>query len=217
VNNLISEEQARAITGGRKPLVPIKYEEACKALVECQSIDDAKYFSDKADALAVWAKIYSNDEAGLEAKKLKLHAYRRMSQLADELRPQEKSKRTGRGAPNGPPSLLREKGFSQTAVGAMRKLGRLPEHKFEQLIKLPSPPSPTSFSQTVALSGSKSYEEFTRQSGVYNLRAFCNKNGARDVAKGMSESEGKRCRVIAKGLLDWLDEFEQHLPKGEAK
>ena len=96
MNSVISEEQARQITGGRKPLVPVEYERACTALAECQTIDEAKYWDNKADALAAWAKIYNNDQAGLEAKRLKLHAYRRMGEIAREIIPKGTSGGVGR-------------------------------------------------------------------------------------------------------------------------
>lgn len=48
---VISSEQARQITGGRTPLVPVEFETAVKALKACTQIDEAKYWSDKASAL----------------------------------------------------------------------------------------------------------------------------------------------------------------------
>lgn len=90
MQQVISAEQARKITGGRTPHVPVEYETAINALVACRSIDEAKYWSDKSDALAAWAKIYHSDKAAREAKALKLWAFRRMGQLAAELRPNYK-------------------------------------------------------------------------------------------------------------------------------
>lgn len=84
MSTVITEQQARQITGGRKPLVPVEYEAACNALAQCVDLDEAKYWSDKADALAAWAKIYRDDRISAQAKRLKLKAYRRMGELAAE-------------------------------------------------------------------------------------------------------------------------------------
>lgn len=56
MNSVITAEQAKKITGGRTPLVPVEYEAAVKSLQACATLDEAKYWSDKSDALAAWAK-----------------------------------------------------------------------------------------------------------------------------------------------------------------
>ena len=86
MQQVITAGEARAITKGRAPLVPVEYEEAVKALAKCREIDDAKYWSDKASALAAWAKIYHSPQVMREAKLLKLHAYRHMAELAHAIR-----------------------------------------------------------------------------------------------------------------------------------
>src|ERR1700690_2101621 len=93
MKQVISAEEARKITGGRLPHMPVEYETALQALQECITLEDTKYWSDKADALAVWAKIFHSDDAARKAKQLKLKAFRRMGELARELRP---GKRGGR-------------------------------------------------------------------------------------------------------------------------
>src|ERR1700722_7297053 len=83
--------------------MPVEYVEACKALAACVTIDEAKRWADKAEALAAWAKIYRSDEASVQAARLKLHAYRRMGKLAEEIRPLRHI--GGQGYALGPPSL----------------------------------------------------------------------------------------------------------------
>ncbi len=65
--------------------LPAEYKAAVKAIRACDSIDIVKHYSDKADALAVMAKICKDDGLEREAKQLKLHTFRRMGTLADEL------------------------------------------------------------------------------------------------------------------------------------
>ena len=147
---VLTEKQARHITGGRKPLVPVEYEAACKALQACIDIDEAKYWADKADALAAWAKVYRDDKVGRQAKQLKLLAYRRIGELARELRPQG-SAGSGkiidgkklRGRLKGPKSLLREHGMPSGLANAATRLSRLPKSKFDEIVNQPVPPAPT--------------------------------------------------------------------------
>src|SRR5690606_26149716 len=93
------------------PMTPVEYVDACKALQACHEIDEAKYWSDKSDALAAWAKIYRDDETGKLARKLKAHAYRRMGEIAEQVQPTKGV--THKGSPPGANSLLIEKGLSR--------------------------------------------------------------------------------------------------------
>lgn len=122
---VITKAQARAITRGREPHVPVEYEQAVTALQACLTLDETKYWSDRADALAAWAKIYGNDQAGRKAKMLKLHAYRRMGILAAELCPPGSRKMgvgNGKGSLPGPRALLESHGLSTAAADAARTL-----------------------------------------------------------------------------------------------
>lgn len=57
--------------------MPVVYADAVKALEACATMDEAKYYSDKSEALAAWAKIYGSQEDRKAAARLKLHAYAR--------------------------------------------------------------------------------------------------------------------------------------------
>lgn len=49
MQSVISAAEAKKITGGRTPLVPVEYETAITALQACVTLDETKYWSDKAD------------------------------------------------------------------------------------------------------------------------------------------------------------------------
>lgn len=211
MQNVISESQARKITGGRKPLVPVVYEDAVKALAECLSLDEAKHWDNKADALAAWAKIYRDDKVTRQAKALKLHAYRRLGELAREVRPQKFGYRSdGRfsGKKNGPASLLKENGFSETHTAAIGYVSRLPKDKFEELTSKDKPPSPVA----VWRSQFTSNQWFNVRASASSLRTFCRKTKASDAASQINNpKEVETARALALELIEWLDEFERHL------
>ena len=207
MQQVITSKQARQITGGRTPLVPVQYEAAIQALTECLSIDDAKTWDNKADALAAWAKIYRNDDIGRKAKMLKLHAFRRMGEIAAQLRPQ--APKGGKG----PLSLLIEQKLSPSNASAAVKLAKATDKVFQQVVNLPRPPSPivarlmlekdTAWAALTAVGGS----------GLPGFAHFCKTRSARELARNLTSDEANRARVLVTAITDWLDEFEQSLRK----
>jgi hypothetical protein len=174
--------------------VPVKYTAAVKALVACQNIDDAKYFADKSEALAAWAKIYHHDRAAVEAKRLKLHAFRRIGILANELRPGGRPVKGSYGSPPGPNSLLREHGFSGSQIKCMRTAAKIPSKQFDKMVSLPSPPAPTTLYK-MDRKGSTAYKIIMNSAnsniGLSQFFGFCRKNDPKQLARGLTKSETK--------------------------
>jgi hypothetical protein len=211
MQQIISEEQARAITGGRKPLVPIEYEVAVKALISCQTIDEAKYFSDKSDALAAWAKIYRDPQVENEARKLKLVAYRRMGELANEIQPRTRIKNSaGRCVYGpGPRSLLLERGLNRSQSEAAMRLANTPVEQFQSLVRQPSPPGPIYACNMLRPLGR---DVTVVRTAISHLWSTCQKVTPSECARGYRPEDLKRLRANVIGLIEWLDAFEQALP-----
>jgi hypothetical protein len=122
--------------------MPVVYEAACKALAEVSTVLDAKYFSDKADALATWAKIYKSDEAAVAAKRLKIHAYRKMGEIAEQLQPtSRRSLGRGKGSSPGANSLLMENGLTVGQANIVLRVSRVPVTAVKEFLDMPRPPS----------------------------------------------------------------------------
>lgn len=221
MNNVITEKQSRQITGGRQPHVPVEYENALRSLQTCLTIDDTKYWANKADALSAWAKMYRDDNVGRKAKQLKLHAYKRMGQLAAELRPQRaapseftpKGLHKFKGGTRGPTSLLREHGLTRQQAASARSLADLDEGKFQDLLESRNPPSLTALALD-RRNRSQSYLLVTRGPPLH-FRTFARANDPKQLAIGIRSDEIVRIRGIVTELIEWLDEFEQHLPKAK--
>lgn len=216
MQHVISAEEAKKVTKGRTPLVPVEYEAAVKALQECTTLDEAKYWDNKADALAAWAKIYRNDQVGRQAKILKLHAYRRMGCLAQELRPSGRKKATGpgtKGVGNAPGavSILLENGFKEHEARAARKLSFVKDKQFREITDRPNVPSPTTWADRGDLKSK--WAVFQNESKFYGMSSFINKNKAAEVARNIDSSDARVARSAIVKVIEWLDEFEQHLPK----
>lgn len=201
---VITAEQARTITGGREPLLPAEYESALKALAACIDIDEAKYWNTKADILAAWAKIYHSDEVLRKAKVLKLHAYRRMSQLAEEIRPFKGGSSTG-GRNPGPNSFLHEQGFSKSEAQVVRAVGRAPQPIFDKAISAPNPPNPHWFKRLS--DGNES--ERSRLLTFYGFRDFCRSVDPKEFI-GITPNT-KLLKQAAIEIAEWIDKLEQLL------
>lgn len=208
---VLTKEQARRVTKGREPHVPFEYTEAVKALVACTTFDEAKYWDDKADALAAWAKIYHSNEAALKAKQLKLHAYRRMGQLANELRPMDwKRGNTGAGRLPGPVALLQDNGLKKTEANAARRIALLSDRKFQKILEKPKAPATIAWN---LWNTSPVWQEFTH--GAMTFRRFTRQHQPKEIVALLGEKDhyAATARELCKDLTEWLDELEERLAK----
>lgn len=206
MQQVITAKQAREITGGRKPLVPVVYEEAVKALGECLTLDDAKHWDNKADALAAWAKIYHDDKVARQAKALKLHAYRRMGQLAEEMRPPYKAKRGHIGPEPGPRMLLQEHGLSHGKARAARALARMSDAKFTDILKHPRAPTSVLTGMVVDSHGVL-WQGLNRH--ISMMLTACGKMPATTTARGLTATERQDMVARVQRIAEWCDEFLQ--------
>ena len=207
---VITSKQARQITGGRAPLVPVEYETAVNALQACLTLDETKYWSDKADALAAWAKIYRSDDAVLKAKRLKLHAYRRMGEIAAELRPLRgriQGTGNGKGSLPGPRTLLKEHGLSVAEADAARTLATLTRRKFDQILKNPIAPTTARY----VVRDETIWHEVAR--AAMSLRSVLRRHTPAEVMAVLTDIEKPKARELMIDLAEWLDEFESRMPR----
>lgn len=214
MNAVLTAKQAREITRGRTPLVPVEYESALKSLQACTTLDESKYWADKSDALAAWARIYKSDQAGNEARRLKLHAYRRMGELARELSPYKPGI-------SGAQTVLRQQGLKEYQVRAALVTAKLPQKKFDAFVSSARPPSPGDLRRYAGdRKLSHSWEILTgayqgSNSSILRTATLCQKHRAKELARGLHPEEAEKARDAARTIIEWLDEFEQYLPKAK--
>lgn len=200
--------------------MPIEYETACKALVACTTIDEAKYWSDKSEALEAWSRIHKSDTAFVAARRLKLFAFRRIGELAEELRPTKRGRGVAtitRGSLPGAQSLLIEKGFSQGEAIAALHLKRQTKQKFDEILNLPKPPTPLVASIKFFRNQSENWAVLKAGSGIVSFRSFCRSHPATALARGLLPDEASSARLMGLEISEWLDEFDRHLPKTPKK
>jgi hypothetical protein len=224
MQHVITADEARKITKGRTPLVPVEYETACKSLESCMSLDESKYWSDKADALAAWAKIYHDEKVGRQARALKLHAYRRMGQLAAEIAPKGRL-RGRRGSRPGPLHALIEAGLTKHQGQAARRLGEAATHTFETILDRAYPPSPQTAAKFLPalkkgprnVGNAIPYSQILGWSALWqrviSLNAATAANNPEDFGRSVRPEIAEKIRSVVRNVQEWLDEFERHLPK----
>lgn len=215
MNAVITTDQAKNITGGRQPLTFPEYEVAIGALEACCNLDEMKYFRDWASAAETWGRIHRADDVTRLAKRLKGHAMRRMGECARLARPAkfryEKGKHGNQMAGKGAKQLLMNEG-GMTSTDAQRALvlARIPKAEFENVMNVARPPAISTLAATY--NRSEWYAWYTRAQWSSFYGAICASspiNTARLVAT--DSVEGIRKKTIE--MMEWLDAFEQALPK----
>jgi hypothetical protein len=189
------------VPASTKPL-PVPYLQAVKALAACRTMDEAKYWNDASDALAAWAKIYADDAVSNEARALKLHAYRRIGALAEELQPGAAG--NGHGRQPGPFKLLRAHGFSAHQAAAARKLATIEPPEFDRLVSARRPPSPVSVHVT-KLRGDVDFVNYRRR--IQSLLPVLRRVRARDMAKFVSSKKARKMAEDAIEAAEWLNDL----------
>jgi hypothetical protein len=201
-------------------IVPVVFAEAIRAIAACRSIDEGKYWSDKADALAAWAKVYKQNETAIEARRLKAHAFRRMSRLADELAEAVRDpRRPGRVSPK---VQLTKAGLSNSQITKIRQVGAVPEKKFNELVAGPNPPHIGRLAfhgvgTKNKLASSDAWRRFAGgkyvQGNGHKFRQFCRAHSAYELGRGISPDEVIVAKKFVQELRDWLDEFIESMPQ----
>lgn len=127
----------------------VRYDEMCRAIAECYSIDEVKDLHDKALALELYAKQAMNIEAERQACEVRLRAERRAGELLAV---------TDRGDAGRPAFIPGEKAATVAAISKYREaidraginertarrwqqLADVPESQFEDALRAPEKPS----------------------------------------------------------------------------
>lgn len=216
-NNVITSDQAKQITGGRKPLTIASYEAAVKSLRECIAFDDTKYWSDLSDAAIAWAKINDDDEVMRLAKALKLEAARRVGAIAIRMRPKVQPLRDRGGflgTSEGPQKLLQNQlGMNKMAANACVGLARMAKPDFNHAVRAASPPSP---GQLYVRGTSGEWTKFKLYSHWGNFKLATSNKNASEAASLLKKESSKlisSARAEAEEMSEWLEVFVRCLPK----
>lgn len=215
-NPVITQDQAKKITGGRHPLTIEAYTTAIAKLEECLSIDDAVYFSSFADAAAAWAKINHDERAVRLARALKLQAGERCYKLAKLARPQKRiGGRVAKGSHVGmlgPRSLMMEHGFTKTEATGASRLASMAQDTKQRLLNRPLPPTLSAVAGTRRdrLGGLPDPWESSRVN-FNNWSSNCRRINPKEAALAVPSGQIEMARKRATEISEWIDAFQQVL------
>ena len=122
----------------------VQYDAARHALAQCERIDEAKDWADKAAALAAYARQADDPELEAISRRIRARAFRRMGEISRELE-------TGKPGPHreigssagtylGKIAVLAEAGVSKTQAHRAEKVAAIPVEEFEQRVESDTPP-----------------------------------------------------------------------------
>lgn len=213
MQQVITQEQARQVCGGkggqpRAPLLPHEWNDARNALEKCLTFEEAKYWDNWADAKAAWAKMFHDDKLIRLARQFKNRCYRQLGAIGID--------RVGTGSKGKPGarSFLIQSGMKPSEADAAIKIAKLPKDVFEERNSQPFIPSPLRLMVT-SREGTRAYLlAVCGSNSLTGIRSFCRANDPKELATSMRPDEARKIREhYLVEINDWLDEFEQYLPK----
>ena len=219
------------LSNANAPL-PQRYEAARAAIAECERIDECKDWSDKAAAMAVYARQAKDDGLRVMAVRIQARAERRCGELLRllEARPGARTDlgpvpALGSGASRQPqevaPFVTRTQaatsaGMSDRQRKTALRLAALPEESFNAHVESPRPPTITQLASlgTVARGpvndrspwmGIESHETREACETLERFAKFCEANGPTTISRGVSASEAEIVRRLIATADQWLD------------
>lgn len=133
--------------------LPQTYERAKTALAECSSIDECKDWSDKAAALASYAKMSDDDTLRKYAERIQARAIRRCGELLRQIEPGQGARDGKRGVGGDTPlpftrtEAAESAGMSKRQQMQATRVAGVPEQDFNKLVDSDTPPTVTKLAQ----------------------------------------------------------------------
>lgn len=199
---VLTAEQARAVRNGQggPPLTITAYETAIACLRECLEIDDTKYFSDFSAAAEAWAKIHRDETVLRLSRALKLHAAKRMRELAELRCGAEKKGRAGAH------SVLLAHGMTQAEAIGARKLTE------PGVLKAALARNVVPTLSSIRATNVKSPSVHIRYA-LAHMSKFLETTTPKEVAKDVSSVVRPSARRDARRASIWLAKFAEELDK----
>ena len=205
--------------------LPERYEAAKRAVAECHRVDECKEWSDRAVALASYARPVRDHELVTLAQRINGRAVRRCGELlreADGRGEHRKSKTDGGDSSSNPPSrkeLAESAGISERQQVTATRVARIPEDEFEAAVDSPDPPSVTKLAEM----GKRKREGPAHLEGIDpavfsqatqvggSLRRFreeaVEEVTPEEYARGLRKAEFSEAVRTAEVIVEWLGEF----------
>ena len=207
--------------------LPATYETAQKALAECSRVDECKDWSDKAAALASYARQANDNTLHNLALRIQARAQRRMGELLKQIPSGQGANLTAAGRAGAVPicreSVARDAGLSDRQRKTALRVASVPEPAFTAAVESPQPPTVTALAAMGTSSRPAAPERDVRPADpatesrafgmLRDLAAFCATHDAAGIAIACRDPDAARGHV--EEIDRWLDRFVTRLPHAE--
>jgi hypothetical protein len=235
-----SGDPVAAVPGIETARLPATYEAAYKAIAKCSRIDECKSWSDKAAALASYARQAKDQSLCVMAERIHARAVRRCGELLKQVPSGQGSKNQYGELRDGSVTrqeAARDAGLSERQKVMALRVASVSGAKFEEMIESDAPPNVTRLAEmgrNAQLNVTRLAElgrnlqppqaSIARRDPVRaaradrmfsNIREFCVENDPEELAGVFASQEKKRLREFVMSLDAWLDRFVAHLGGGE--
>ena len=191
--------------------LPETYERAKTALAECSSIDECKDWSDKAAALASYAKMSDDDTLRKYAERIQARAIRRCGELLRQIEP-GKNRYDDRRAGDLPPNrtaMAEQAGMSSHQQKQAIRVAAVPEQEFTKMVDSDAPPTITKLAelgtkkQLVDLKG-RDPSEFNKAmhfvGGIESYARECKAYDVQGITAILTDTERSRLRAAINAI-----------------
>ncbi len=203
-------------------LLPQCYEAARAAIADCEQIDECKNWSDKAAALASYARQAKDDSLRVMAVRIQARAERRMGELLKSIEAGHGARDGKRGAAAVPPltrtQVASDAGLSERQRKTAIRVASIPVADFDRQVEGPAPPTVTALPRqgtqridrpsAVVSSPWVAIECPDTRRACETLEGFARLCAAHDpagIAKSLSASEAAALTQMVEMVDQWLD------------
>jgi hypothetical protein len=175
--------------------LPVIYEQAKTALIECAQIDECAKWANKADALASYAKQAEDSSLRKMADRIQARAIRRCGKLLKEIKPAKGGDRKSKGG--CPPvdsrkAAAKKAGMSEHQTKQAIRVAGIPEEDFEAAVESDTPPTVTELAERGSSSKCSIWRAGAQTTSRPRRRAMAPSADSRTVPP-----EYQRCRSCA--------------------
>ena len=198
----------------REVAIPVSYQKAVTAIQECHAIDEAKEWTDKMSALALYYKQSKDETLEKYAKRIKYRAKKRMGELLKQYdaRPNNPVKQT-----NVNDVLLSQKevaesiGLSQRQKEEAVRFANVPEQKFEELIESDNIPTQSEIAELGKKKSKTKPNNYAKVLSVkYAIKDLIKEINEKDpiyVLDSLDVDNKKEMLEMIKTVENWFDTF----------
>jgi len=203
--------------------LPSVYEHARTALAECERVDECKAWSDKAAALASYARQANDDTLLKTAMRIQGRATRRAGELLKEIDTASGARTDLRQAPTRG-SAAADAGLSEHQAKTAVRVANVPADEFEKAVESDTPPTVTKLAEMGKkprppkvidhLDGRdpKDFALATQALGLLQSSAAKLRDiDPAAVVRGSSPDEHLDAASDTQTLIDWLTRFKREL------